>query len=220
MDLFRYPSLRVITIVSMVFCFCCNILYYIPQMLIDQIGFDFYLNGIVINCSDLTTYLFTFILITQVKRRPLMILSSLVSLITSFLLIFVKKCPEGECYWWSMAEMGLIFGMRCAGAILNQIMYIYIAELFPMQVRGMGFGMSCIFGQLPNAFLPELIHLMNKANFPVMILSSLVSLVSMVASWAGPETFGQQPKEQVDEIHHGLHLSSLSAKQKFRPVAS
>jgi hypothetical protein len=186
LDLFRFSSLRMITVCSMLLFFSVNILYNAPQMLIDQIGFDFYLNGIIINCSELTTFFFTYFLITQVQRRLLNITTSTVSLVCSIILIFAHSCTGETCSHSNGFEMVMIFIMRFAVSILNQIMYIYVAELFPVQVGGMALSIGCIFGHIPNAFLPELIHLMNKANFSVMIMFTGVSLLSMISSWIGP----------------------------------
>lgn len=217
-DLFWFPSLRWITICALVYCFCTNVLYYLPQTLTGQLGFNFYLNGLVVNGSDLTTYLLTYNLITRVRRRVLNVTASLVALVSSFTLIFVHNCNGDHCTSSQGLSMVLLFFMRFAGGILNQIMSVYTAELFPIQVRGMAISLCCLFGMLPNTFLPELVHLMNKANINVMILGSVIAVVAIVASWAAPETLGVPPKERVEEIHHGTHHSPHLFKEEFNEL--
>lgn len=100
MDLFRYSSLRMITLCSITLFFAANILYNAPLMLIDEFGFDFYLNGVILNVSELITYFFTFVFITHIPRKTLNITTSAVSFVCSFLLIFIhtrRICSGDEC---------------------------------------------------------------------------------------------------------------------------
>lgn len=57
----------------------------------------------------------------------------------------------------------------------------------------MALGLSCILGHIPNALLPELINICHRHNFPIMTIFTFVSLLSLVFSFLGPETYGKQP---------------------------
>lgn len=50
-DLFRYVSLRSMSVHLGLVAFSVGFLYYAPVMLIDSFGFDFYLNGVLLNIS-------------------------------------------------------------------------------------------------------------------------------------------------------------------------
>lgn len=50
-DLFRYLSLRRLTLFVGLTIFAVDFLYYAPVMLIDEFGFNFFLNGVLLNCS-------------------------------------------------------------------------------------------------------------------------------------------------------------------------
>jgi len=71
--------------------FAVDFLYYGPVMLIDQFGFDFYVNGLIINFSELITYVVSFIFITGFKRRKINIILNSIALCCSFALVFLHK---------------------------------------------------------------------------------------------------------------------------------
>ena len=57
LDLFRYPSLRVMAICTMMMYFSNNFVYYSPLALVDQFGFNFFLNGVILNVAEFITFL-------------------------------------------------------------------------------------------------------------------------------------------------------------------
>lgn len=179
-----------ITICSITLFFTANILYNAPLMLIDEFGFDFYLNGIILNLSELSTYFFTYFYITRLPRKTVNILTSVVTLICSVILIFLhtrKICSGQECYSSRMVlEMVVFFILRVSVSLIYQVLYLYVAELFPVQVVGMALGMSCILGHIPNALLPELINICHRHNFPIMSVFVIVALLSLIVSFVGP----------------------------------
>lgn len=69
--------------------FAVDFLYYGPLMLIEQFGFDFYLNGVLINLSELATYILTYFFITSIRRRQLALGLFGVALGCSFALLFL-----------------------------------------------------------------------------------------------------------------------------------
>ena len=69
-------------------------------------------------------------------------------------------------------------------------MNVYIFELLPSQVSAMGYGLSAITFDIPLIFLPELINLLNQANFPIMVLSCLASVICIGALIPLRETLG------------------------------
>lgn len=51
LDLFRFPSLRTVTICSAIVSFTIYAMYYGPVLIIDEIGFDIYTSNIIIQLS-------------------------------------------------------------------------------------------------------------------------------------------------------------------------
>lgn len=71
--------------------FSVDFLYYAPLMLIKEFGFDFYINGVLINISELITYFFTYYFITKLERRRLALWLFGLALACSFALLFLHK---------------------------------------------------------------------------------------------------------------------------------
>lgn len=74
-----------------VVAFCVDFLYYAPVMLISEFGFDFYLNGVLINISELVTYVLTYIFISRIPRRQLALVMFTAALLCSFALVFLNE---------------------------------------------------------------------------------------------------------------------------------
>lgn len=100
-------------------------------MLIDEFGFDFYLNGVILNVSELITYFFTFVYITRIPRKTLNITTSAVSFFCSFLLIFIhtrRICSGADCSSHRVVlEMVTLFILRFAVSLIYQVLYLYVA---------------------------------------------------------------------------------------------
>ena len=48
LDLFRYKSVRKVSICSMLIFFSMSVVYFVPNNLANQFGFNFYLNGVLL----------------------------------------------------------------------------------------------------------------------------------------------------------------------------
>jgi hypothetical protein len=201
LDLFRFPSLRTTTIcVSLVFL-ACNFLYLAPNMILDQFGFDFYLNGIVVNTSELITYVFSYYLITQIPRRQFGLLSFSIVLLSCFALIFLQGkeiCTE-NCFTWKVViVMVIIFIMRFFFTFYYQLLYVYMTELFPVQIVGSALGLSIVIGSSINPFTPQLLDTVKKTNFPVMAIFCLFSCLGLLGIYFLEETHGRPPIDRVE----------------------
>jgi hypothetical protein len=57
-------------------------------MLLDEFGFDFYVNGVIINCSELISYIFSYYFIVGLRRKRSAIILYSIALGCSILLLF------------------------------------------------------------------------------------------------------------------------------------
>ena len=202
-DLFRYKSLRRITIPSMILFLSSSILFYMPFYLVTQFGFNFYFNGLIINLSELISFPFCLYSVRTLKRRGFVCMCLVVALLASFILVFIDKnriCTQNCWNVRMVGELGLFIILRFFICMEFQIIYVYIFELYPSQVAVMSFSIESLMVNLSNAFLPELISSMNGVNFPVMILGCLASGVGMLALIPLRETYGELPREKVEEL--------------------
>ena len=90
-DLFKLKSLRKTTILISLVILSIDIMYYGPVLLIDQFGFNIYLNGAILSIAELLTYAVTFFFITKIKRRLLSIVVFINTFVFSFILLFINQ---------------------------------------------------------------------------------------------------------------------------------
>ena len=134
LDLFRYRSLRQKTIFICLVIFSIDFLYYGPVLLLDSFGFDFYLNGVILDFSEVITYFFGFFLITKIKRRLIGLVLFTISFICCASLIFLSHksiCVENCWDFKTVLELFVLFVFRFVVSFFFQILIIYINELYP-----------------------------------------------------------------------------------------
>lgn len=90
-------------------------------------------------------------------------------------------------------ELMLIFAMRFCVSLEFQVLIIYINELYPVQVAGLGLSFSSIVAMFPNIFIPLIIEAFNKANISFMIIFIIFSSIGFVLSIFLKETRGIKP---------------------------
>ena len=83
------------------------------------------------------------------------------------------------------------------------MLFVYITELYPTQVVGLAIGFTGVAGAIPVMFIPELINVIDRSNFPVMCLFCIVAAIYLTSSLFLAETRGKAPPEKVEEIEKG-----------------
>lgn len=165
--------------------FCCSLLYYAPLMLIDEFGFDFYFNGILVNLSDLFTYAFGYFLVLKLKRKQFNIFASSIAILSSFALIFLHAQEICTTNCWNskiIIELALVFVMRFFVSFMYQMLYVYATELYPAQLAGLGVGFGSIAASVASIIIPKMIGLFGRLGIPIMLAFCLVSCLSLVVS--------------------------------------
>ena len=77
----------------------------------------------------------------------------------------------------------MVFVMRLFVSFMFQVLFIYITELYPTQVVGLGIGLTATAGAMPVMFIPELLNVIDRSTFPVMILFCIVAAIYLGASF-------------------------------------
>lgn len=72
--------------------------------------------------------------------------------------------------------------MRFFVSFLFQVLFVYITELYPTQVVGLAIGFTGVAGAIPVMFIPELINVIDRSNFPVMVLFCMVAVLYLVSN--------------------------------------
>jgi hypothetical protein len=70
-------------------------MYYGPALIIDSIGFNIYISNIMVNLSELVTYVPSYLFIEKIERKKMGIILFLIAAISALLITFIKK-PEDQ----------------------------------------------------------------------------------------------------------------------------
>ena len=157
LDLFRFRSLRKVSVFTSLAFFSTSIAYFVPNYKVDQFGFDFYFNGVFIFGTELVVAPIALCLIQRLERRKFLIACSIVSLICSLVMIPLDKsyiCTHNCWITRFDAEMIVFFILRFFSSFSFITMYIYCLELFPTQVSMLAFNFLGIMLEIPSLFVP------------------------------------------------------------------
>jgi hypothetical protein len=113
LDLFRFKSLRLITICGGIACVATYMMYYGPILIVGQIGFDIYTTNLVLNLSDLLVYYPLFLIIDKIRRKKSgIILLSIASALSGVLIFVVAPIDcNGTCSE-IIVQLALVFVFR------------------------------------------------------------------------------------------------------------
>ena len=114
-------------------------------------------------------------------------------------------CTENCWNLKQIVELIVFFVMRFAISLQYQVLFLYVAELYPAQVSALGLGFGCLMVAVPNVFLPEMINLLNRVGFKLMIVFCIVAAIAIAASFPLKETDGKHPDEKIEELAHKEH---------------
>jgi hypothetical protein len=127
LDLFRFKSLRKVTICAGIICVSTYLMYYGPILIVGQIGFDIYTSNIVLNASDLLVYYPLFLIIDKIRRKKTgAILLGFASSIAG-VLIFIS--PPSDCQGNCseiIIQLVLVFLFRYCISMQFTIILIYM----------------------------------------------------------------------------------------------
>ena len=94
LDIFRYSSLRLITITQILIAMCTFMMYYGPILIIDQFGFDIYTSSTLLNLADLLCFVPLILIIDKIKRKKMCIILFGIAIVISGLLIFIEASDD------------------------------------------------------------------------------------------------------------------------------
>ena len=127
-DLFRYKSLRKVSIFSMIIFLSNSIMYFIPNNLTNQFGFDFFVNGFLLFGTELITIPVALYLISRLKRKKFLMACALVMLACSLMLIPLDKSYICTHNCWTArlyGELVVFFILRFFSSLSFINMYVY-----------------------------------------------------------------------------------------------
>lgn len=187
-DLLRYKSIRWNFILASIFMFCINFLYMGPAVIISELKLGIFASQIILGATEAVSYPFCSLFIEKLPRKKSGYLLVGIPLVIFALLSFFNveidcdNCNEG------MFETVLVFTARFCICAYFSVFFLFLTEIYPLPVRGIGFGMTSVFGALASISSQFILTSISKTKINPMIIFTFISVIGILALFQLPET--------------------------------
>lgn len=150
-DMFKYPSIRYISLYVCILSFTIYLMYYGPLMLMEKYNLNVFVSAIVLTMSDILVYPIVYFYVERMRRKLMGKLLFAVAVVSAVGLFFVTNRNDD---FWKILQMVLIFVFRFAISFYFVIFAIYSTELFPAQIKGVAIGFASALGTVASTLSP------------------------------------------------------------------
>jgi OCT family organic cation transporter-like MFS transporter 13 len=199
-DIFRYASLRGVTIAQGLVSISTYLIYYGPTLIIGQFGFDIYTSNLVLNTADILTYYPLMLIIDKIRRRRICMLLFFIATVISAALIFLVKPQDCDNCSIIYIQLALVFVFRFCISMEFTVMLVYQSEIYPTRVRNIGNGLLGVFGTTTSTLSPIVMGLFTRAELNPFILFTCLGILAIGCYLVSPETFQKVCPEEIEEI--------------------
>lgn len=168
----RFGSLKFKIVDCCIISFATYFIYTWSGSMIGSFGFDIYSKNFIMQLTELTVLIPVWIYVEKIKRKFVGLTVFIVTFFASVILMFLivpAKCDTCE---ENTIKFLMIILIRGAIAAYLCIFTLYLNELFPMRVSGLGVGTASAFGSLGPIILQLFVENQNS-NLLFFILCGL-----------------------------------------------
>ena len=88
-DLFRYKSLRVMTIMLILLDISIDVSYFLPNFMLNSFNLNIYINGVVVQSSQILACIFSTFTISRLSRKVYSFVCFVIVFLCAFALVFI-----------------------------------------------------------------------------------------------------------------------------------
>jgi OCT family organic cation transporter-like MFS transporter 4/5 len=168
-DVILSPLMRMRLVISVAISFTVSIVYYGLSLNVGNLKTNLYLNVFVNAVSEMPAFAITAVLLDKYGRKPLSIGTQWFSCV--FCLVGFSVWGAGP--WKSVRMVSGVLGIFGMAGTYN-LLFIYIAELFPTVVRNAALGCATQAAQMGAILAPFVVVLGEELPFGVFAVCGLV----------------------------------------------
>ena len=199
-DLFRYASLRMITIASGIIFLGIQAIYYSTLLNLNNAGFGKLANQEIIGISEAISYVATEFFIDKVRRKKVSIIGMGVASLFCFVITILEAFQtDNNANTIKILSTICLMIDRFFLCSFWSIFYVYLAELYPTRVRSLGFGWASALGTIGSTFAPYLILIAEDYSFNTWIFPGIIGCISVASIFFLPETFRKPLQDEIEE---------------------
>ncbi|KAL4485692.1 hypothetical protein ABPG72_010954 [Tetrahymena utriculariae] len=207
--LFKFKSLRGITIASSLIMICTYVFYFGSEFALEGVGYSLYLNQAVASFGELIPLLVGVFIIPKIRRQ----VGSIISNIGCILI-----CLSYSILSDNASQTTFVGLLRVSNGFQFGIFQVFIPELFPTQVRSVGTGIIFGLGNLGSVLAPYIVSQASKIELPNMVLIGLVGVIGFFACFFLEETLNKPLENQIKELKNQEQLTHIFSSDKKEKV--
>ena len=200
LDMCRYESLRVPSVVFIVFCFLANMVYFAHSSIISAMGFNPTLNQVLMSIAQFLSLPLILFVFSRLSRKKSIIWFAFLGAAFSLISVFVKVPPACESCTAVFVEMGLAMLTRFCIISSLSLIYIMMGEFYPASISELAIGILGLVSS-SGSFLGVIIFTSTQelAINPFLLIGSMLFCVGL-ALLKAPETINSEPSDQIQEV--------------------
>ena len=215
-DLWRYKSLRKITISICLLSFVSSFCYYGSMFALPNLEGNFYWNAFFLALSEYMAYVVGSPVVRMFDRKKSLTITFLLTIFFSTLLIIYtiidksSNCvdEEGTCIGvYMQATMAILVKFVIAVGIT--VLYVYSNEIYPTAVRSLGLGATNFAQSFGSILASANEGLCNFLKISPVTSFVILSLISLHALRDVPETRGKPMEDIIEELKPDIKQINL-----------
>jgi len=202
-DLFKYKSLRNLTIIISVLFFLNNSLYFGTTFAVPYLSSipTVYLT-VALSISEGAGALFAAYIYPLTKRKTLTIACHIVCILACIPFLFIevpKDCPTPGLCWQAWTQIILVSIVRITVLLTTTLFFIYCNEVYPTPVRSIGNGFTNIISRLGPAIVPLYVHFSADAGINPIFMFGLAIAPALIPCFFMKETKNLPLPDEIEE---------------------
>jgi len=155
-DLFKYKSLKNNTIYLSIILFFLSSLYIGPISTIDKFKENIFLLQVILSLSDCIAYPVACYYIFDIERKKAGIKYFALSALFTLLAYFFVAPDHCDFCFENIMKLLMLFLSRYCISYYYGIIFLYIVEIYPEQIRSIGFGTVSAVGALGSTLIQKI----------------------------------------------------------------
>jgi len=203
LDLFRYRSLRISTLLGAFICFAIYFNYFGTIFALASVQVNSYVLTMLLAVSELVAYYVSGMMAKKYPRRFSFSLCLSVCCAVNLLFMFFpvpdNSANSSETPYQVYMQLILSMINRFSISIAMALVGIYINEIFPTAVRALGSGLIVFVGRLGSFVATLAIGLCHKVGGNPILMFGAICIPAVLASLSAKETQGLPLPESIEE---------------------
>lgn len=170
--------------------FFLSCLYIGPNSGIDKFKINIFVLQIILSISDIVAYPIACFFIASAKRKNIGLKCFLISGVCNLLAGFITSSNDCVTCFADVCKILFMFCSRYCVSYYYGALFIYVVEIYPEQIRTIGFGTVSAIGSLGALSVQKVMEFSTRNGHDPLFYFALFSFFCLIFTTRLPETQG------------------------------